>query len=85
MKSIYLMHTTEISVRGTGELLGFLFSTHLCNTWSLQGKGCKGLFSAAGGVIHEHFQTAAEENHDGHVCPPLCETNLKIRKLKEIW
>lgn len=29
MKSVYLMHTSEISVRSTGEPLGFLFSTCL--------------------------------------------------------
>lgn len=84
-KSVYLMHTTEVSVRSTGEPLDFLFSTHLCNVKSPRRKLSRPILSAAGGVSHEHLQTAAEENHDHHVCFPTFETNLKIRTFKEIW
>ena len=31
----------------------------------------------ADGVIHEHFQTAARENQNYHVCLPMDKTNLK--------
>ena len=34
----------------------------------------------ADGVIHEHFQTAAGENQNYHVCLPMDKTNLKVIK-----
>lgn len=71
------MHVTAISVRSTGEPLGFLLGAHLAMHGTAKTK------AAITCNDHERFQTAAGEKHDHHVCHPKGETNLKISKSKE--